>query len=118
MLEVWTARISTKDPDRFNVTRKSGHTAFAPSWKLLNGILEIRNHEDREENEAEWKAYAAAYLKEMGRSHRLNKAAWDELLARPRVVLTCYCTNPQRCHRRILARILVTLGATDRGELP
>lgn len=118
MLEVWTARISTRDPDRFDVTRKSGTKAFAPSWKLLNHILEIRNHEDREETDAEWKTYAEGYLREMARSKRLEPAAWAALLARPRVVLTCFCTNPRRCHRRILARILVSLGAVDRGELP
>jgi uncharacterized protein YeaO (DUF488 family) len=117
MLEVWTARISTRDPDRFDVTRKSGTKAFAPSWRLLNHILEIRNHEDREETEAEWKTYAAAYLREMARSRRENPGAWEALLGRERVVLCCYCTRADRCHRRILARILASLGAVDRGEL-
>lgn len=47
-----------------------------------------------------------------------NPGAWRALLARPRVVLACYCADPERCHRTILARdILPKLGATYRGEL-
>ena len=117
MLEVWTARISTKDPDAFNITRKSGHKEFAPSWEALQRMLEIRRS-GRVATEEEWREYVEGYLKEMGRSHRVHKASWDALLARERVVLVCYCTNPQRCHRTILARILESLGAVNRGELP
>ena len=46
-----------------------------------------------------------------------DRAAWRALLARRRVVLACFCTNPERCHRRLLARILARCGAVDRGEL-
>ncbi len=118
MLEVWTARISTKDPDAFNITRKSGHEAFAPSWSLLGTVLTIRKQK-RVQTLEEWRAYAGRYLEEMARSKRLNPEAWRALLARPRVVLTCYCSgDPRRCHRRVLAHILTSLGAVDKGELP
>lgn len=115
-LDVWTARISTRDPDAFNITRKSGHAEFAPSWTLLNTILHIRQ-EKREPTGAEWKGYAAEYLKEMARSYHRNRPAWTALLARERVVLTCYCVHKHHCHRRVLARILASLGAVDKGEL-
>jgi uncharacterized protein YeaO (DUF488 family) len=117
MLEVWTARISTRDPDVFDVTRKSGHAEFAPSWTILGAILEIRKQK-REPTLAEWRDYAGRYLQEMSRSRRLYRPAWDALLARQRVVLTCYCVHSRHCHRRVLARILESLGAVDRGELP
>lgn len=44
-LQVFTARISCRDPDRFDITRKSGGAAvrvFAPSWKILGHALEAR----------------------------------------------------------------------------
>ena len=116
MLVVWTARISTKDPDAFNVTRKSGNGTFAPSWKLLSPMVDIRKS-GRTATEAEWKEYARGYLEEMRASFRANPTPWKSLLARPRVVLTCYCTNAFRCHRTLLARFLEKLGAENAGEL-
>jgi uncharacterized protein YeaO (DUF488 family) len=116
MLKVWTARLSTRDPDAVNTTRKSGNTAFAPSWKLVGPLVEIKKA-GRPVTDDEWKTYAAGYLAEMTESYRRNRATWDSLLARERVVLTCYCPDPNRCHRRILAKILAHLGAVDCGEL-
>ncbi len=115
-MNVWTARISTRDPDRYDITRKSGDPIFAPSWALLGPLLR-RRRAGFEQTEEEWKAYAAAYLREMSRSYHINRPEWDALLARERVVLTCYCPDALRCHRRILARILASLGASDHGEL-
>jgi uncharacterized protein YeaO (DUF488 family) len=115
-VEVWTARISTKDIDAFNVTRKSGHVEFAPSWNTLRPILDVRKQK-REPTADEWRQYASQYLQEMSRSRRLNPAAWAALLARQRVVLTCYCPHPVHCHRHLLARILAHLGAENKGEL-
>lgn len=116
-VEVWTARISTKDPDAFNVTRKSGEPTFAPSWSLLRSVLDIRA-QGLTQTETEWKAYVKSYATEMQASHRTSRPAWEALLARQRVVLTCYCSDPQRCHRRLLGLILERLGATFKGELP
>jgi len=99
-----------------NTTRKSGHKEFAPSWALLGPMLDIRKA-GMEPSDTEWKVYVTRYLKERTLSRKRNRAVWDALLARRRVVLTCYCTNPNRCHRRILARILAQLGALDHGEL-
>lgn len=44
-LHVYSARISYRGPDRFDVTRKSGGEAgapFAPSWSILKPALEAR----------------------------------------------------------------------------
>jgi len=53
---------------------------------------------------------------------RPDRRAWLALLARERVVLTCFCVaeegEPLRCHRRLLAGILVKCGAVDEGEVP
>ncbi len=64
-----------------------------------------------------WSAYVPAYLAEMAESKRRNFNEWRELLARSRVVLVCYCPGRERCHRGLLAKILVDLGAIDGGEL-
>lgn len=128
MGEVWTARRWTRDPDRFDVTRKDGGPVgevFAPSWGLLRPALaafraiEARAAPDQAERAAAaWNAYATTYTAEMRSSYRANRPAWEALVARPRVVLVCYCVDPARCHRGLLAGILGKLGADVRGELP
>lgn len=146
-LLVHTARVSTRDPDRFDVTRKSGGPKgepFAPSWAILRPALaalaearqladlaaaaseeatggrlsaEDRSQGRRVVSEPVWIDYAAKYLAEMRVSYRLNSEAWRALLARERIVLVCYCTDPEHCHRTLLAGILGKLGADVRGEL-
>lgn len=119
-LVVHTARFSSRDPDRLDTTRmgtwlarKAGKCpgigeAFAPSWALLkaakSGALKFGEYELR-------------YLSEMRDSYRVNRAAWDAVLSRDRVVLVCYCRDPDECHRGLLADILAKLGATYAGEI-
>ena len=211
-LIVYTARISSKDPCRFDVTRQSGGpegSVFAPSWSILNaarspqaehprimvdelvswptettsqaalhfghgkqschlttdgpldklhvfasgiglrfswfqappkashphydltpnkrnqalcaGAVEVSAHKQaldrRILREAAWEKYVPAYTQEMRNSYSRNRDAWNLLLARDRAVLCCYCVNPARCHRTLLAEILGKLGAEVRGEL-
>jgi uncharacterized protein YeaO (DUF488 family) len=115
-LTVHTARISYGGPDRLDVTRKSGVAAFAPSWRILGPALR-RRRDAAHVDEIEWHAYREAYLAEMRESYRMRRREWALLLARDRAVLCCYCTDPLRCHRRLLAGILAKLGATDAGEI-
>ena len=63
-----------------------------------------------------WALYVEAYRGEMRESYRANRPAWNALLARESVTLVCYCTDPARCHRTLLAGILAKLGATVAGE--
>jgi uncharacterized protein YeaO (DUF488 family) len=109
-LRIQTARISYGGPDRLDVTRKAG-SPFAPSWELLRWA---RNDGC---TDATWETYSERYTAEMRRSYRKHRAAWDELLARGHVVLVCYCVDHRRCHRSLLASILVKLGAVYDGEL-
>ncbi len=64
---------------------------------------------------ADWKADVAEARARGVTGHR---NAWDRLLVRRRVVLLCYCETRALCHRRLLAEILVRMGAVDAGELP
>lgn len=114
-LHVHTARLGLRDPDLLDVTAKSGDRTFAPTWALLKPYLDAR---DRGElTDERWAEYVASYTLEMRASYRVRRFTWDALLARPRVVLACYCTDPDRCHRRVLAEILAKLGAIDEGEI-
>lgn len=118
-LHVRTARVSYGGPDRLDVTRKSADDfglAFAPSWALLAPVLRAR-HANGDIDAIAWGSYVAAYTDEMRASYRMSRRAWDGLLAMERVVLVCYCTDAERCHRRVLAGILVKLGAVDEGEV-
>ena len=140
-LKVHTARLGTraaKDPDAFVVMRDgppNGHP-FAPSWELLQPVLDARHvsragfagadeamREDlreraREIEHAAWRAYVPGFMAEMRKSYRRDRLAWIELLGRERVVLLCSCQSPERCHRTILARVILpALGAKYVGEL-
>jgi hypothetical protein len=130
-LRVLTASMSYRGPHRFDITRKSGGPAgdpFAPSWRILHEALSVRRaaaamraggkSELAAETEDEcWAWYREAYVAEQRLSYRLNRPAWDALLASENVVLVCYCGDRSRCHRGLLAGILVKLGAVDDGEV-
>lgn len=141
-LRVFTSRIWLRDPDCFDITRGNGGPAaepFAPSKAILMPALAARMRATEllgrgEEAEASgvighaWAKYAPAYRAEMRRSYREHRAAWDALLARERVVLTCYCALDPRlspvdqlargqCHRVLLAGYLAACGAVYCGEI-
>jgi len=117
-LQVHTARISTKDPDRFDVARKTAKEGLflAPSWDILSPVLLARRSGTPEAEV--WAFYVRAYRLEMRRSYVQHRESWDALLRRERVVLTCFCREPSQCHRSLLREhILPRLGAVDAGEL-
>ena len=120
-LQVYTARISSSDPDTLNITRGSGTAGLflAPSRIILRvALAEMKRARSLAERDASFERYRVRYLDEMRESYRTSRPAWDELLARPRVVLVCYCTDARRCHRWIARTlILPTLGAVDCGEI-
>lgn len=116
---IYTARIGYADPDVVDITRKTGDQfsrAFAPSWALLGPVLQARRTGG--DMEREWRRYVVGFGGEMLASRENAPGAWRSLLARPRAVLVCYCSDPERCHRTLLARdILPKLGAVYGGEL-
>lgn len=136
-LRIMTSRITYRGTDRLDITRKSGGAdglPFAPSWAILRPALGARlqaetirkapqragapSNEMRAaaiEQEA-WAAYVPLYTQEMRASYRAQRPAWGALLARERVVLCCYCTDAEHCHRTLLAGFLVKLGAIYEGE--
>lgn len=130
-LRVQSARITYRGEARLDCTRKSGKEGLflAPSWAILRPALDARKRADALakngmffdasciESDARDR-YVSAYLDEMRRSYVDNRPQWTALLARERVVLCCYCTDPEHCHRALLrVRILPALGAVDEGEV-
>lgn len=64
-----------------------------------------------------WELYVPRFRLEMLASHREHRRSWDALLALPRVVLVCFCSTRERCHRGLVAGYLARLGAVDGGEV-
>jgi len=88
-----------------------GAEARLAEMRETRAIFEARLNET-------WLAYVDTYHAEMRESYRARRDAWDALLARRRVVLVCFCVDPERCHRTLLGRsILPKLGATYEGEI-
>lgn len=129
-LHVHTARLGLRDQDYLDISLQGnmrrvdggeigGHRGvglfFAPSPDLLYPYLSKRKWGRL--TAADWPAYVEGYTAEMRRSYRERRGAWTEILSWERVVLLCFCTDSQRCHRRVLAGILTKLGAVDCGEI-
>ncbi len=111
-LKAFTARIDSSESNKLNITRKSGSPygrTFAPSLSLLSKI---------KKNEITFDVYRSLYINEMKESYVTNHTAWLGLLLDERVVLVCYCTDSEKCHRTILAKeILPNYGAEYCGEV-
>lgn len=122
MLTVYTARMGYVGADAFDITRGAGigdGLAFAPSNVILAPALAAHRSGDPAREEAAWQVYVPAYFAEMRESYRRNRPAWDRVLSETLLTVMCFCTDPQRCHRTLLARdILPKLGARYAGERP
>lgn len=128
MLQVYTTRINPKlkDPDALDVTRSGADRgsmlsrgiggAFAPSVGLLLPYIRLRK--EGKDTPDDWERYRESYIREMRESYRGTPRPWRILLAWNRVVLVCFCTDAEHCHRTLLGReILPKLGAHYHGEL-
>ena len=122
-LRIYTGRLPHRTvpgytgADGINVTRGSGGPfggAFAPSRELLDEANARKRKAKRAEAAlaAAWEWYSPLYTEEMRRSWVAHRAAWESLLRREgEVTLLCYCGTARRCHRRLLAAMLVAAGA-------
>lgn len=100
-IEVYTARMRYGGTDRFDITVKSGHKAFAPSWDIVMGV---KNGTVTE------KQYLDRYITMMHNSFMNNRSAWVELLSKDIVTLVCFCPRGTFCHRYALVDILIVFG--------
>lgn len=117
-LYLYTGRIgSYRGPDAYDITAKSGDKTFAPTWQLVLAW---------KQGEITWDQYHKQYRALMIDSYRQNTKAWDEMLRKGTLTLTCYCTTDEQrhCHRYLLAEFLTTLAekagitVVNKGERP
>lgn len=113
MVEIYTAQIGRyTGSDAIDVSKQSRHPlgrVFAPpSWGMLmsvkRGLITSRT-------------FANYYLSFLRETRGSNFAAWQRILERARVVLTCLCPPQGACHRTLLAKALAMEGGRYRGEL-
>lgn len=111
-LQVFTSQLSRPDVDGLDITRAGGlGFTFAPSEQL-------QRRRRANESDRDWLTFFDAYTEEMRESYKYERQAWVNLLALPRVVLECQCTDAARCHRTVLAQwILPKFDAIYCGEL-
>lgn len=116
-MRVHTATLRYTGEDRVNITRGSGTGLglwFAPSDALLRGYQRVKRMGlGGAAMATAWARYAASYREETA---RVPATVWTELTARDEATLCCYCPSPSRCHRGLLAEMLVARGATYEGE--
>lgn len=100
-ITVLTARVNCTDPDALDITAKSAKTpegeALAPTWEMVTkykaGLV----------NDG---LYAEQYRALLRQRYAADPTPFLNVLARARVVLTCYCASGQFCHRHLAAEVL------------
>lgn len=117
MLVIYTSRIGRElegDMIDLNTTVKSGSgmgRCFAPTWELVGGSKAFKGDKRfAKYKPLSWEAYTDAYTQLMRQRYAGNRPAWDSLIeaADDRgLVLRCYCQDAAKCHRSILANIVV-----------
>jgi len=110
-LRIYTSTYRYKGPNRLDITVKGQDptgSVFAPTWTIVRMF---------KEGKITWEQYKDRYHKLMFKSYGTNRQIWEEVLMRDEIVLVCFCPNYNRCHRVILAEILMSLGAVYKGEI-
>lgn len=133
---IYTARYGYRGADRVDTTRyhRGADTwgiAFAPPRWLLDVAKGYPGALDRlppgveplpADDAGQWEWYARHYRAAMAegvgtrREPGPHRAAWARLLSMPEATLVCFCADPERCHRGLLARYVAAYGATYAGE--
>lgn len=107
---IWTARIDYRGADRLDITVKGRDplgSLLAPTWSLVAPYIEKRR--EKRETDADWMAYCEQYVSLLRKRWMTERVRFDDLLARLQcqsVTLVCYCTDVDRCHRSVAARVL------------
>ena len=106
-LKVHTAQYRYSGKDRLDITVKGKDplgSIFAPTWDMVNGLKSGKISEEE---------YTYQYDKIL---NRVKKLTWDYLLVQKKLTLVCFCPLGAFCHRILLAKRLVEMGAIYKGE--
>lgn len=105
---IWGYSPPRKNPDKLDITVKTGSLIFQPTWEMVLGFKNGSWTEDQ---------YTRQYLALMRKKWRTYREVWNLLLRQERIVLCCYCKPGAFCHRLLLADMLVKCGAEYKGEI-
>tara|TARA_Y100000310_G_scaffold316583_1_gene368493 strand:- start:29 stop:466 length:438 start_codon:yes stop_codon:yes gene_type:complete len=84
-----------------DITVKSGHKIFAPTWDMVNGVKNKTLSSDE---------YTKMYYDMMRLSYKENITEWELILNKDDkipIILGCYCKYNTFCHRLLLKDILL-----------
>lgn len=114
-MKVYTSNIRYTGENRLDITRKNNHFKghhFAPTWKMIHMY---------KAHKLAWPDYVEQYMDLINHRLRTNPETSKivaELLSKGEVTFMCFCRNPDKCHRTVLADMFVTMyGATYGGEI-
>lgn len=103
---IYTSRIGYKGLDKLDITVKGNDTLgkhFAPTWKMVmdlkNGIIS-------------WDNYKYQYYSILYNQFDKNPHYFKVIYSKPEITFVCYCSNPERCHRTLLAKFFSDLKLT------
>jgi len=128
MPKIWTSCMGVKSKIEFDlipaITRKevdagdSRWSQYAPPWWLIRhamgvavilprGIVKPPHRQDLMAYRA-W--YRSVYISIIPPTH-------EEMLSHDKILLSCFCVNPNACHRVFLAEHLTNFGASYVEEI-
>jgi len=106
---IYTSTMNYRGFDRHDITVKSASPidrCFAPTWDIVMGI---------KNNTITWDEYVAEYYRILNDRMKYNlrhmRRSVNEICNRAyieNVTLVCFCKDPAKCHRSLLAHWLVT----------
>ncbi|MCX5977303.1 MAG: hypothetical protein NTV33_10885 [Coprothermobacterota bacterium] len=108
-----SSKLCTCGPDSMDITRGGANSVFAPSWNILKNFKAKAISANQ---------YKKLYWEEMASSWSVDKSPFKTLVAKAAqhpVVLVCYCSTGQFCHRILLAKEILArrLGCKYLGEI-
>jgi ribA/ribD-fused uncharacterized protein len=113
-MELWTAQYRYPGPYRLDITVKGQDQfgkVFSPTWEMVSTYL--KSARTLADQQSYIEKYHGLILNVINR----NPEAWNKLLAMPQVVLVCFCTPGEFCHRNLLVYYLQKYGAKYNGEI-
>lgn len=104
-----TVRRPPRGVPKSEFSKQNWYDVWLPDLAPSEGLVKLGQ---RAESEADWKAFARRYRKEMASP---AKARLLDLLAvlsqGANLSVGCYCEDEARCHRSVLRRLLAERGA-------
>ncbi len=116
-MKLWTAQYRYPGPYRLDITVKGNDPLgkiFAPTWDL---VMTHKKESTMYNRAVADKNYIEVFHNLMIASLDSDTDLWNEVLALENVVIVCFCPYKAFCHRTLVAKYLVRMGAEYVGEI-